>query len=286
MISKPASRGANIGSLWFSLLLASTLLHGEPLLMLLNAPSTLVLGVTFGIIGYLIFGTRSRLLASELQVALLEREQAEQRQRLLSTELKLLQAQIEPHFLFNTLSNIQSLIHHEPAKADAMLEQLTVLLRGSLAGTRRDSATVSEELALVRAYLDIQQIRMGDRLRYRVTADPGVASLKLPPLLLQPLVENAISHGIERRPGPGTVHIEVGRVADQLRLTVTDDGPGLNADHGVGQSAEHGTALRNIRERLQSGYGDRAGLRLFEAQPQGVRAELALPLDEPGTAPA
>ena len=262
------------------LVLSGLLLYGRPLLFFIEAPGTLLLGAVLGIAGYTIFGTRARLLTAQLEVERLERTQAEQARQLAQAELKILQAQIEPHFLFNTLSNVQSLLHDEPDKADRMLEQLTVLLRQSLSRTRRETTSLGEELALIRAYLDIQQIRMGDRLSFEIDVDPQLDAMTLPPLLLQPLVENAITHGIEAQPGPGHLTLSGRRTASGAQLQVTDTGPGLTAAAGPARPG-HGTGLANIRERLGSRYGTGAQLTLSEAPAGGLVATLNLPLEDP-----
>ena len=264
------------------LLISSQLLYDDALLILLEAPGTVLLGAVFGITGYLIFGTRARLLATQLELERLERSQAEQQRQIAEADLKVLQAQIEPHFLFNTLSNIQSLLHDEPDKADRMLEQLTLLLRGSLSRTREQTTTLGQELDLVQAYLEIQRIRMGDRLSFELNVEPSLRSQALPPLLLQPLVENAITHGIEARPGPGRIIIAAQRNDETLELVITDDGPGPTATPSSGQNHDqtrgNGTALANIRERLATLYGNRAGLALRSIAPTGTEASLVLPL--------
>lgn len=266
------------------LLISSQLLYGDALLILLEAPGTVLLGAVFGITGYLIFGTRARLLSAQLEVERLERAQADQQRQLAEAGLKVLQAQIEPHFLFNTLSNIQSLLHDEPDKADRMLEQLTLLLRGSLNRTREQTTTLGQELELVQAFLEIQRIRMGDRLSFELQVEPSLRSQALPPLLLQPLVENAITHGIEARPGRGQIIVEAERRDGELLIAITDDGPGLLTGTSSGQRRGHGTALTNIRERLNTLYGERAALSLSSVEAGGTRASLLLPLEDKPTA--
>jgi sensor histidine kinase YesM len=190
---------------------------------------------------------------------------------------------MEPHFLFNTLANVLTLIDTDADRARRMLEAFTDYLRSSLGSPRRGDSSVGRELDLAEAYLQLQHLRMDDRLRYSVDADAGLRALALPPLLLQPLVENAVLHGLEPKVDGGTLRVEVRADAAQLVLTVTDDG--LGPDHGAGPAsrrrAGNGLALRNLRERLRTMYGDAASLRLQPAAP-GTRATIRLP--RPGSA--
>ena len=205
----------------------------------------------------------------------LERERrraAEALQAETAARLALLQAQIEPHFLFNTLANIHSLIEDEPQTASLILEELNSYLRTSLRRTRQPTSTLGEELELVETLLAIAAARLGSRLEYTVCAPLELRSYPLPPLLLQPLVENAIKHGIEPSISGGTIRVEVRRERDVLELTVDDTGAGLNAD------SPEGVGLANVRARLANLYGEQGRLSLYAKTPRGVTAKLALPL--------
>ena len=194
--------------------------------------------------------------------------------------LQLLQAQIEPHFLFNTLANVESLIDHDPPRAKRLLESFTDYLRASLGEMRRTHSTVGAELDMAEAYLRLLQLRMEERLQFRIEADEAVRALPMPPLLLQPLVENAITHGLEPKVDGGRVTVRVRHAQGRLCLEVEDDGLGL--DHPAPApglaGARHGLALGNIRERIASRHGALASLRLEPLSP-GTRATLTLPLD-------
>ena len=192
-------------------------------------------------------------------------------------QLKLLQAQIEPHFLFNTLANVLSLIDADPPRARGMLEAFVDYLRHSLHQQRRDETSVGAELALAQAYLQLLAARMDDRLRFEIAASDAAREARIPPLLLQPLVENAIRHGLEPKIEGGTVRIDARCLGDRLQLAVTDDGQGLDAPRRAG-IRNNGVALANIRERLAARYGSRATLRLEPLQP-GTRALLDIPLE-------
>ncbi|MFN9504092.1 MAG: sensor histidine kinase [Rubrivivax sp.] len=200
--------------------------------------------------------------------------QIEAEKRVTEAQLRLLQGQMEPPFLFNTLANVHALIDHEPARAKAMLGSFTDYLRASLGGLRRHEAPLSDELALAEAYLQVQQTRMDERLRFSIDAAPDVRLANLPPMILQPLVENAIHHGLEPQLNGGRVSVRALAEGGQLRLEVQDDGRGLRAPPRKGARM----ALQNLRERLRGLYGDEARLELLE-QDVGTLARVTLPLN-------
>ncbi len=189
-----------------------------------------------------------------------------------SARLALLQAQIEPHFLFNTLANAQSVIESDPKTAKLILENLNQYLRVSLGRTRRSSSTLSEEVGLIGALLAIAGLRLGDRLQYSLSIADDIKDARLPPLLLQPLVENALKHGIEPSVSGGEIHVHARREADSLCLRVTDTGVGLNP------SSPEGVGLENVRGRLARLYGDLGRLAIYRNEPHGVVAEITMPL--------
>jgi histidine kinase/histidine kinase/DNA gyrase B/HSP90-like ATPase len=187
-------------------------------------------------------------------------------------ELGLLQAQIEPHFLFNTLAHVQSAIEEEPVAGKAMLEHLVQYLRGALSRSRVSRYTLREEVGLVDSLLAIATIRLGNRLNYRIVIPEDLLAAALPPLLLQPLVENAIKHGIEASVEGGEIRVE-GEVSNELLvLRVIDSGV------GIAMAAPEGVGLSNVRARLASLYGDKGRLSLLRNEPRGIVAELRLPL--------
>jgi hypothetical protein len=217
------------------------------------------------VISFIIF----LVYSAKMQQALAEKRATE-------AQLRLLQAQIEPHFLFNTLANVVALIDHEPAKARQMLGAFTDYLRASLGGLRRDTATLADELALAEAYLRVQQSRMEERLCYVIEADERARAALLPPLLLQPLVENAVQHGLEPALDGGTVRVLARTEGGELVIEVHDDGRGPQAPPRMPQG--NGVALANIRERLAQGFGPAASLEIAAADP-GTVARLRLPLE-------
>jgi sensor histidine kinase YesM len=185
--------------------------------------------------------------------------------------LRALQAQIEPHFLFNTLANVSSLIDREPATARLMLESFIRFLRASLAATRREQTTLAEEAELIASFLQVLAVRMGDRLRHRVTVSPEAAAYELPPMLLQPVVENAIRHGLEPKVEGGEVAVDARRDGEHMVIDISDTGVGFGA------ATRGGVGLANLRERLKLLYGDRAALTIGENSPAGTRVTLRLP---------
>lgn len=204
---------------------------------------------------------------------------AEQRQQLLAAELKMLQAQIEPHFLFNTLANLRTLITLDPPTALTLFDHTNEYLRATLARARNQHSNVRDEFATLHHYLAIMQMRMGERLSFSIECPAELARLPLPPLLVQPLVENAIKHGIEPSINGGSVTLSASAVGTQLQIRVADTG--LGAHSGGGQS--HSVGLANVRERLYALFGLNAGLVLTSNQPRGMIATLTLPLATPET---
>jgi hypothetical protein len=201
----------------------------------------------------------------------LVRETAEQKE-LTVAKLSLLQAQVEPHFLYNTLASAQLLTRTDPARADEMLGHLITYLRHSLPRAEEAFATLGEEVERARAYLQILRIRMGERLKLEIQVPETLKDAMLPPMMLQTLVENAIKHGLEPVPEGGTVWI-IAREADgKLTVTIADNGRGFS-DEGGGT----GIGLKNVRERLRLAYGAAASFSVVSNFPRGVAASLTVP---------
>ena len=207
----------------------------------------------------------------------MKNRQIEAERRATEAHLKLLQGQIEPHFLFNTLANVASLMEHDTPRARLMLETFVDYLRASLGSLRVAEHTLGDELTLVEAYLRILQIRMDTRLAYRIDVPEALRAFPLPALTLQPLVENAVQHGLEPKIEGGTVTVAARLENGQLVLTVTDDGLGLATAPTRSQRGGSGTALANIRERLSEAHGSAAALSVTSGAAGGVRAMLTLP---------
>ena len=189
--------------------------------------------------------------------------------QLVQAQMRMLQAQIEPHFLFNTLANIQTLIPRAPDKASLMLDNFIAYLRQSLTASRAQEGTVKQELDLLRNYLELLKIRMGDRLQFEFDIEPDLQSASLPPMLLQPIVENAIKHGLEPKVEGGRVRVSARRSGESMVLTIADNGLGFS-EHADSSGA--GVGLANLRERLAVLYDGQATLTVADALPGTVIA--------------
>jgi len=221
----------------------------------------LVCAIFFGF-----FAVRARQLRAERQAA--------------EAQLRLLQAQMEPHFLFNTLANVVSLMEADTPRAKAMLESFTDYLRASLVSLREPEHSLGDELDLVEAYLRVVKVRMDDRLHYRIEVPAELRALRVPALSLQPLVENAVVHGLEPSIEGGQIVVTAQVDGGRLVIRVADDGVGLGAAPRAARAGS-GNALNNLRERLQQTHAERASLTLEAAAPHGVLATLTLPAGAP-----
>jgi signal transduction histidine kinase len=209
-------------------------------------------------------------------------------QQALETQLKLLESQLEPHMLFNTLANLRALIGVDPARAQAMLDRIIDFLRATLNASRVSQHALSDEFARIADYLALMQIRMGDRLQIALDLPPELAGCQVPPLLLQPLVENAIKHGLEPHRRGGLLRVSAASPDGlQLRLCVSDSGVGLPeaGAHRHTPTAGTGFGLGQVRERLRTLYGERASLSLQAIPEQGTQACVTLPRHEAHCAP-
>ena len=214
-------------------------------------------------------------LAVQYHRTLRERETraAQLEARLARAQLDVLRSQIRPHFLFNTMNAVSTLMHRDVDAADEMLTLLCDLLRETLDADGTQQVPLRRELAVLDRYLDIMRLRFSDRLTVDVRVDEDVLNEPVPHFILQPLAENAVEHGIARAAGAGRIVVAAGRDGDALRITVTDDGPG---PAGGGAALREGIGLSNTRERLRQLYGPAAGLTL-RGLPRGTEVELTLP---------
>ena len=193
--------------------------------------------------------------------------------RLMASQLQALQQQLHPHFLFNTLHAISTLVHRDPDRADLMIERLSDLLRVTLRKVGVQEVELAEELEYLRAYLDIEQIHFGSRLRIEYRIDAAAMDVLVPTLILQPLVENAIRHGLEPMLRPGTLSVEAQADGDTLWLRVRDDGAGMPKNW-----RREGVGLTNTRSRIDRLYGEAAALTIRENPGGGVLVDIYLPL--------
>jgi sensor histidine kinase YesM len=239
----------------------------NPGMLATMATGSIFISIVLSVVLYL----RERRARAEAE---LEREKARteriEREAVLAN-LRALQAQIEPHFLFNTLANVTSLIDPDPAKARRMLESFIRFLRASLGATRMESTTLGAERELIASYLEVLQVRMEGRLRYSVDVPPDLASYPLPSLLLQPLVENAIRHGLEPKVEGGEVTMRARREGGKVVVEIVDSGVGF------APTTRGGVGLTNLRERLRLLFGDSASLEISDAPGAGSRVSVSLP---------
>ncbi|MFZ3321094.1 MAG: histidine kinase [Usitatibacter sp.] len=216
---------------------------------------------------------RQRELQLQDQAQAFELERSELERKALDARLRLLQSQVEPHFLFNTLANVRELVVSGSPRASTVLDSLIAYLRNAVPRLNEPVTTVDQELQLVRAYLELMHMRMPDRLQYSVQADEAAPRVSCPPATLLTLVENAIRHGIDPSEEGGRVDVSVTVVGDRCRAEVSDTGVGLR---GGGEGL--GTGLAALRERLQMIFGNEAQLRLVAVMPHGTRAEVDFPV--------
>jgi signal transduction histidine kinase len=209
----------------------------------------------------------ARLREQELRSATLARELAQ-------AELRALKMQLQPHFLFNTLHSISTLVHTNAKGADVMIAQLSDLLRATLNAGAAEYAPLRQELDFAGKYLAIEQTRFSDRLRIEIDATPETLDVEVPYLILQPLIENAIRHGVSKNPGAGVIRIEARLRVERLDVTITDNGPGIATS---ARPAGCGVGLENTRARLLQAYSGRSELRLRRAGERGTIVELSLP---------
>ncbi len=233
----------------------------------------IVFGFVFGIPISYFFASREKMAESEKQIAREKIKRLSMEKESAMTTLRLLQAQIEPHFLFNTLSNVISLFDIDVNKAKQMLIDLNEYLRISLQRTRQEMITLDQELDLVRQYMDIFKIRLGDRLSYTIQNNTGDTNIVFPPLIIQPLVENSIKYGIEPEILGGSIEIDCQINNSVLEIVIADTGKGL--DEG-GNNA--GIGINNVSQRLENIYGTMASLTLTQNHPSGIKATIKVPL--------
>ena len=238
----------------------------------LNAMLSLVsVSLVISVVLSAIFFWRERGAAAKAALAN-ERLRAERVEREAArANLRALQAQIEPHFLFNTLANVTSLIDADPATAKRMLDSFIRFLRASLAATRMDHTTLAKESELISSFLQVLQVRMGERLEFEVDIAPELGGFEIAPMLLQPVVENSIKHGLEPKVEGGKVVFRARREGEMVVIEIEDTGVGF------APTTRGGVGLSNLRERLKLLYGERASLLIGENAPAGTRVTLRLP---------
>jgi signal transduction histidine kinase len=236
-----------------------------------------LLGAALLFTPWIVIGTilRQRDALAREQTFKFELERSEFERRESDARLRLLQAQVEPHFLFNTLANVQALVDSGSPQASKVLTSLIAYLRAAVPRMNSPNTTLDDEVELVRAYLDLMQMRIPDRLQYAIHLDPGAGRLHCPPMTLLTLVENAVRHGIDPSESGGRIDVDIWLRDGRCVMRVTDTGVGLKqASRGLG------TGLSTLRERLKLAFGGEARLDLTEMQPRGVCAEISFPARE------
>jgi sensor histidine kinase YesM len=236
-----------------------------------------LLPVVFTLLGA---GLGLHYFATREQVAKAAAGRAEAQRLATEAELRLLRAQLEPHMLFNTLANLRSLVREDSQQAERMIDQLIVYLRSTLAATRTDTTPLLGEFAQLRAYLDIMSLRMGPRLSYRLELPADLEQVTVPPMLLQPLVENAIKHGVEPKVGVGRIDVVARRIDSGIEISVCDTGLGLppeSASNPPVDGASGSYGLTHVRDRLKAVYGQKASLTLTRNEPVGACATVSIP---------
>ncbi len=232
-------------------------------------------GMSVGVLTATVLVYREQAARAAANAAQADSQKHELEKQVLEARLKLMQAQIEPHFLFNTLANVQHLVEANPPLAGKTLESLITYLRAALPEMREGGTTLGREARMAQAYLEIQQIRMGARLAFSVDLPLHLTDQPFPPMMLMTLVENAIKHGIDPMQQGGEIRVSAAQDGDEaLLVSVADNGQGLSSwsDTGIG--------LQNIRERLHALFGRQARLILEENSPRGVIARIRIPVDK------
>ena len=259
--------------------LASTILEDSVTMPSVADPQWLIsvvaISLMISVVLSIVFFWREKSVIAEAALERQARHAAQSEREAMHANLRALQAQIEPHFLFNTLANVTSLIDREPARAKRMLESFIGFLRASLSATRATRTTLADEFALIASYLDTLQIRMGERLNVSLDLPGPLASVSLPPMILQPIVENAIRHGLEPKVEGGAISLRAIAREQRLVLEVADTGVGFT------EFTRSGVGLANIRERLKLQYGDRARLSIRANTPSGTIVSVEIPREQP-----
>ncbi|MFL6694083.1 MAG: sensor histidine kinase, partial [Ramlibacter sp.] len=232
--------------------------------------NSVLITIAAGTVAIYYFYSRNRSAYLERKVGEVQRHADEAR-------LKLLETQLEPHMLFNTMANLRALIGVDPQRAQQMLDHMIAYLRATLDASRAATHTLQAEFDRVRDYLELMAVRMGPRLAFDLQLPADLAQRRVPTLLLQPLVENAIKHGLEPQVQGGTLTVRAGTEGDRLLLEVCDTGVGP----GVAGIPGSGFGLLQVRERLAAVYGPDASLELTPSSPRGTRVAIHLPADRP-----
>lgn len=272
--------GVTLGYLLGSLL-AALLLNSHTFSYWTNAPRKafgfLILSLVAGGASTYYFMSREQLAAAREEMAHSDAQTQTAQRHAAESQLKLLQTQLEPHMLFNTLANLRVLINTDPTRALDMLERLVAYLRATLDASRATRHSLQAEFDRLRDYLELMSVRMGPRLQYTLDLPPELTGLQIPPLLLQALVENSIKHGLEPKVGGGSITVTARREGVHLTLEVQDLGVGSSVDLNQPSDPAGSFGLAQVRDRLQASYGDQATLAFVANHTGGTNACINIP---------
>ncbi|MBI5417835.1 histidine kinase [Candidatus Poribacteria bacterium] len=235
---------------------------------------TIAISLLFSAIIAYIFISRENITIAKAQVLEEKLKNISNEKNILETNIRLLQAQIEPHFLFNTLSTILSLMDSDINKSKIMMEDFTNLLRTSFSKTMDKNTAIYDELEIIKSYINIFKVRMRNRLIFKTNIPDNLMQYHIPSMLIQPLVENAIKHGIEPKIEGGEILIQINTTVDKMHIAVIDTGIGFKID-----TKSNGVALNNIKKRLELLYGNNAQLIMEENKPTGVKSIIEIPYE-------
>ena len=254
-------------------------LLGEPMRLFGQGPE----GVVPIVVATLVAGLALHYFATREQLSSEAAARSEAQRLATESHLRLLHSQLEPHMLFNTLANLRALVRDDPGAAEQMIDQLITYLRSSLAASRAPWTTLGAEFAQLRAYLEIMATRMGPRMAWKLDLPTALESAPIAPMLLQPLVENAVKHGVEPQVGAGSIEVSARQTPDGIEIRVCDTGGGVapGAQQAAPKPGHSSYGLQHVRERLQTLYGAAASLSLQTAQPKGTCAVVRFPRREP-----
>ena len=261
-------------SLILGLLVGGTLGAFDPLFFFRTSMVGLVIGGVACVVAGFVILLMGHIHDLEVERDIARQQELVKERELAFAQLGTLQAQIEPHFLFNTLANIQALIESEPPKASKLLDSLTLLFRKSLDYSRSNVGSVEVEAELIQNYLAIQKVRMGDRLTYNVDIQDDVKEIELPPFLVQPLVENAIKHGVEPSTQREHIDVSIQREGEQLRISVTN-----SASKTTQSTTGDGVGIANVKNRLDSIYKDTYHFIMEQPRDGFVQVLIKLPIE-------
>jgi sensor histidine kinase YesM len=251
--------------------------------ILFNLPTGFMSYGTIFLISYVIDYYR-RHQEEELKISRLKAELAEAQLQVTEAQLQALKMQLHPHFLFNTLNSISALLDEDAEAADQMLARLGDFLRMTLQNSGAQQVTLQEELEFLRCYLEIEHVRFHDRLTVNMVIEPETLEARVPNLILQPIVENAIRHGIVSRIAPGQIEISARLIDDVLQMRVKDNGPGLGSVEGGRAIIKEGLGLANTRARLARMYGPSHRFEMADASEGGLQVTLTIPFEGSGAA--